>query len=63
MRTSRYDLILDTVTDLVSDFMYYGRKDDEELPRGAIEDAIEQGEITIDEIVEAFRDKLTRRLE
>lgn len=57
------EIILDTVTDLVSDFMYYDRKEDEELPHGAIEGAVERGEITVDEIVEAFRDKLTRRFE
>lgn len=63
MRTSRYDLIVDTVTDLVSDLLYYDRKEDEQLPRGAIEEAIQQDEITVDEIVEVFRDKLARRLD
>lgn len=57
------DLILLTVTDLVSAFTYYDRKEDEELPRGAIESAIERGEITIDEIVEHFRAELTRKVQ
>jgi hypothetical protein len=34
---SRRDLILGTIDDLVGDFLYYDRKGDEDLPRGAIE--------------------------
>ena len=48
-------LILDTVSDLVSNFMYYDRKEDEDLPKGAIENAIESGTITVDEIVAQFK--------
>ena len=51
--------ILLTVDDLVSDFLYYDRKEDEELPRGEIEKAINNGDITIDEIVNYFKLKLT----
>lgn len=47
--------ILGTVDDLVSDFLYYDRKEDEDLPNGAIDTAIEKGEVTIDEIVDKFR--------
>ncbi len=32
------------------DLLYYGRKDDEDMPRGAIEDAIQSGAVTADEI-------------
>lgn len=49
------DLILNTVDDLAGKFMYYDRKEDEELPRGAIEQAIADGVITIDEIVDRFK--------
>jgi len=49
------ELILNTVKDLVADLMYYGRKEDEDLPLGAIEKAIEDGIITEDEIIEQFR--------
>jgi len=49
---------LATVCDLASDFMYYDRKEDTILPRGAIEEAIEAGEITIEEIVSEFRKEL-----
>jgi len=50
--------ILLKVDDLVSDFLYYDRKEDEELPRGEIEKAINNGDITIDEIVSYFKLKL-----
>lgn len=52
-----------TISDMVSNFLYYDRKEDEDLPRGAIEEAIEAGEISIREIVEAFRNELNRGLE
>jgi len=55
-------IILDTVSDLAADLLYYDRKDDEELPRGAIEAAVARGEITVDEIVEHFRAQLVRRV-
>ncbi len=48
-------LIEDTVDDLVGDFLYYDRQDDEELEQGVIEAAIEDGVITEEEIVEMFR--------
>jgi hypothetical protein len=54
------ELILDYVDDLVSDFLYYDRKDDEQLRRGDIENAIESGEISIDDIVNKFRECLER---
>ena len=52
-------IILDTVSDLVADFLYYDRKDDEGLPRGEIEKAISSGDVTIDEICDKFRKELT----
>ncbi len=48
------DLILRTVDDLAGMFLYYDRKEDESLPRGVIERAIEDGIITKDEIVAKF---------
>lgn len=56
-------LILDTVSDLVGDFLYYGRKEDEDLPRGEIEKAIKDGVISVDEICEHFKKKLIDGLE
>lgn len=55
-------LIATTVDDLVGDFLYYDRKEDEELERGAIEAAIEDGVITEEEIVEMFRTSLRKGL-
>lgn len=59
--TSRRDRILLTVDDLVGAFLYYDRKDDEDLPRGQIEDAIATGEVTIQEIVARFQRGLVPR--
>lgn len=61
METVR-DAILGTVSDLVSNFMYYGRKEDEVLPVGSIEAAIKAGEISVDEIVSAFRRQIEQGL-
>lgn len=44
-----------TIADLVTDFLYYDRKEDEDLPLGSIEEMILSRETTIDEIVETFR--------
>jgi hypothetical protein len=59
---TRREKILGTVGDLVSDFLYYDRKEDEDLPRGEIEAAIKTEVITTEEIVSHFRDHLLRGL-
>lgn len=51
-----------TVQDLVTDFISYDRKEDEELPRDQLEDAVRTGEVTIEEIVDRFRSELVRSL-
>ena len=51
---TRRELILGTIKDLVSDFMYYERREDEQLPRGAIEEAIGAGEVSPEEMAQAF---------
>tara|TARA_R110000772_G_scaffold17946_3_gene50122 strand:+ start:217461 stop:217889 length:429 start_codon:yes stop_codon:yes gene_type:complete len=51
------DLILANVGDLASDLLYYDRKEDEELSVGDIERAIEDGVITLDEIVDKFKNE------
>lgn len=53
-------LVENTISDSVSDILYYDRKEDFDLPRGEIERLIEIGELTIDEMVEWFRDSLER---
>lgn len=52
---SRRLVILDVVWDLAAKFLFYDRKECEELPRGSIEAAVKAGEITVDEIVARFR--------
>lgn len=54
--------ILDVISDLVSDFVYYDRKEDEDLPRDSIDLAVQSGQITIDEMVAQFRTSLTESL-
>ncbi len=55
---TRRDTIIMTVEDLVSDLMHYDRDNDEELPEGAIEEAIAAGEITVEEIIVVFESGL-----
>lgn len=52
------ELILNTVSDLVGSFLYYDRKEDEDLPQGAIESAVLKRELYIEDIVERFRNGL-----
>jgi Ca2+-binding EF-hand superfamily protein len=59
---TRRQIIETTIDDLVSNFLYYDRKEDEDLPRGEIEAAVAAGEITKDEIVERFRKELEKGL-
>lgn len=43
------------ISDLVSKFLYYDRKEDEDLVLGEIENMVADGVITIDDMVESFR--------
>jgi len=52
------EIIFGSVEDLVSNFLYYNRKEDEDLPVGKIEEFIENKTISIDELVERFRQAL-----
>lgn len=47
--------ILNAIDDLVADFLFYERKEDESLRVGAIDQAVRDGSITVDEMVERFR--------
>lgn len=47
--------IMITISDGVADLLYYDRKEDSQLPRGAIDAAIARGDITVDEVVAEFR--------
>lgn len=59
---SRKQKILHAVDDLVTSLMYYDRKEDEELPKGAIEEAVENGEVSREELVERFAAGIRRAL-
>lgn len=52
--------ILDVASDSILDFMAYDRKEDDELPRGAIQDAVKRGVISYDEIAAHMRKELER---
>ena len=59
---NRRERIKGTIEDVISDFLYYDRKEDEDLPRGAIDEAIAEGEVTTDEIITWFACELRKRL-
>jgi hypothetical protein len=52
------EVILNTIDDLCSSFLYYDRKEDEELSMEQLNEAVKKGKITIDEMVEKFRKNL-----
>jgi hypothetical protein len=56
---SSREKILDVLTDMVSDLLYYDRKEDSSLPVGSIEEAVKQGEITLDEMLAHVRQQMT----
>ena len=47
---------------MVSNLLYYDRKEDNELPRGVIEKAIKNGIISVDEIVALFEKELKKNI-
>jgi hypothetical protein len=62
MTLARRDVILRKTRHILDMFLYYDRKEDDELPVDAIQEAVKQGEITIEEIVEAFETELRKSL-
>lgn len=54
--------ILMAAADQALDLVFYDRKEDEDLPRGSIEDAVESGVVGTGEIVAAFRARLFEAL-
>lgn len=57
-KEEKRELIINVVKDLVSCFMYYDRKEDVDLPRGSIEEAVEDGIISYEEIRDIFYEAL-----
>lgn len=62
MSKTRRERIESVLSDMVSDLLYYDRKEDWDLPRGAIEKAIKHGEITIEEMINLFETELRKGL-
>ncbi len=56
-------VILSRVKDLIADYLYYDRKEDEELQRGEIELALKAGILSRDDIVREFERQLNKGLE
>jgi hypothetical protein len=54
--------ILNTLDDMVANFLYYDRKEDDRLPVGAIERAIKKGKLTVDDLVTKFRESMEQGL-
>lgn len=57
---TRRDLVLAQASDLPANFLYYDRKEDEELPAGEIEAAIAAGEVSVEEILAPLAEALRR---
>jgi hypothetical protein len=54
--------IFAVIEGMVTDFLYYDREEDEDLPLDAIQLAISKGEISVDEIATAFKEQLIKKL-
>lgn len=50
--------ILDIISDLCANFLYYDRKESETLSANQLKSAVKNGTITIDEMVAEFRKNL-----
>jgi hypothetical protein len=58
MLQNKRKVILNTIANLVQNFLYYDRKDDENLKENDIVQAIDDKIISIDEIVDTFRKEI-----
>lgn len=54
--------ILATMADLATALLHDDRTDDEDLPRGAIQDALDAGKVDLGEMLEVFADELGTQL-
>jgi len=55
---TREEHILGVVEDLASDFLYYDRKEDEDLPRGEIEAALKKRPDFVFDIINKFASEI-----
>lgn len=59
---TRREHIEASLDDMITDLFYYDRKEDEDLPVSAIEEAVKAGEITEAEIIERVAERLREAL-
>ena len=56
-------VIMGLLSDLVSDYLYYNRKDSSEWPKpGDIEQAVRDGVVTVGGLAEEFREQLEKHI-
>ena len=60
---TRRERISNILTDSITDLLYHDRKEDEDLPRGAIGEAVRAGEITVEEMITIWSDELREGIE
>lgn len=58
MNTDMNSLVESIVRDSVTDLLYYDRKECEDVPLGEIERLIKLGDISVDRLVEVFKQEL-----
>ena len=61
-KPTRRERITNILTDSIIDLLYYDRKEDEDLPKGGIEEAIAAGEITVEEMIAIWSTELINGL-
>jgi hypothetical protein len=54
-KSRRGEVLKNTITDLVGAFLYYDRKEDEDLPVGTIEEMVASGQTSAEDIAHQFR--------
>ena len=62
-RRAQLKILDDTICDSVKNFIYYDRKEDQQLPKGEIERMLEDGGTSIKFIIRRFTEELKKGLE
>lgn len=57
------EVVLETIRDLAVDFLNYDRRDDAELGRARLYDALDRGVVTVSQLVEHFAESLRENYE
>ncbi|RDJ35118.1 MAG: hypothetical protein DWQ19_09800 [Crenarchaeota archaeon] len=57
---SKKEYALNVVEDLVANYLFYDRKEDEDLSRDDMEQLKSSGELTIQEVVDRFKEALEK---